>query len=310
MEQHNLCEFVEDFPRGVKCRRWVLRAEYQGGHHHAKVHLSECPLYLELHWHLAADDQVRRVGVFRLDLTGLLRGGYVRRDPKESRDPNVRLRIVRDDDGNFYVQTNQLGPRFLLPSRAATPLDSRTVRKNFNATIAVAERFQQQAPVVERLDESMSQTERVMEILSQTKRLAREYRQLTGKPLGVTGEVGEYEAARILKLQLSPARQAGYDALDTANGLVKRLQVKSRCLLEDSKRSQMVPSININKDFDAVLLVLLDGNYEAFAIYEAERESVIAALTAPGSRSRNERGAMAVSKFKAIGKVRWRKPAA
>jgi hypothetical protein len=156
----------------------------------------------------------------------------------------------------------------------------------------------------------MSKIERVIEILRQAKLLAREYRQLTGKPLGVTGEVAEYEAARILNLQLTPARQAGYDALETANGVTRRLQVKSRCILEDSKRSQMVPSINIQKDFDAVLLVLLDQNFESFAIYEAERDPVIAALTAPGSRARNERGAMAVSKFKAIGKVRWRRPAA
>ena len=151
----------------------------------------------------------------------------------------------------------------------------------------------------------MSQTVRVMEILRQTKLLAREYRQLTGKPLGVTGEVAEYEAARILNLQLTSARQAGYDATEMANGMTRHLQVKSRCILEDSKRNQMVPSINIKKVFDAVLLVLLDQNLEVSTIYEAERGAVIAALSAPGSRARNERSAMAVSKFKAIGKVRY-----
>ena len=155
----------------------------------------------------------------------------------------------------------------------------------------------------------MSDTERVMEILRQAKLLAREYRQLTGKPLGVTGEVAEYEAARILNLQLTAARQEGYDAVETTNGATRHLQIKSRCILDDSKRSQMCPSINISKDFDAVLLVLLDQNFEAFAIYEAERVPVIAALTAPGSRARNERGAMAVSKFKSIGKLRWQRTA-
>jgi len=144
-----------------------------------------------------------------------------------------------------------------------------------------------------------------MEVLRQAKLLAREYRQLTGKPLGVTGEVAEYEAARILNLKLTPARHEGYDATEVINGVTRRLQIKSRCILEDSKRSQMCPSINIEKEFDAVLLVLLDENFGAFAIYEAERAPVIAALTAPGSRSRNERGAMAVSKFKSIGKLRW-----
>jgi len=155
----------------------------------------------------------------------------------------------------------------------------------------------------------MSETDRVMEILRQAKLLARDYRQLTGKPLGVTGEVAEYEAARILNLKLTPARQAGYDAIEQTNGVTRHLQIKSRCILEDSKRSQMCPSINIAKDFDAVLLVLLDQNFDAFAIYEAERAPIIAALTAPGSRARNERGAMAVSKFKSIGKLRWQRTA-
>jgi hypothetical protein len=155
----------------------------------------------------------------------------------------------------------------------------------------------------------MSETNRVMEILRQAKLLAREYRQLTGKPLGVTGEVAEYEAARILNLKLTPARQEGYDATETIDGVTRHLQIKSRCILEDSKRSQMCPAINISKGFDAVLLVLLDQNFEAFAIYEAEHAPIIAALTAPGSRARNERNAMAVSKFKSIGKLRWQRTA-
>jgi hypothetical protein len=54
-----------------------------------------------------------------------------------------------------------------------------------------------------------------------------------------------------------------------------------------------------------VLLVLLDHNFETTAIYESDRAKVIAALTKPGSRARNERGALSVSKFKSISKKRW-----
>ena len=63
-------------------------------------------------------------------------------------------------------------------------------------------------------------------------------------------------------------------------------------------------SIDIKKEFDAVLLVLLDGNFDATVIYEAPREAVIVALTKPGSKSRNERGALGISNFKSIGHVR------
>jgi hypothetical protein len=76
-------------------------------------------------------------------------------------------------------------------------------------------------------------------------------------------------------------------------------------VLPGCKPGQRVGSIDIDKEFDAVLLVLLDEHFDAFEIYEAERDAVIAALMEPGSKSRNERGALGVSKFKAIGKLRW-----
>jgi hypothetical protein len=147
--------------------------------------------------------------------------------------------------------------------------------------------------------------ERILEILLQAKKLAQEYRALTGKPLGVTGEVAEYEAARLLGVTLAPARHAGYDAVRPSDG--SRFQIKGRCVLPDAKRSQRLGSIDIKKEFDFVLLVLLDENLNAFEMYEADRASVIAALSAPGSKARNERGAMAVSKFKRIGHQLWRR---
>ena len=153
----------------------------------------------------------------------------------------------------------------------------------------------------------MSDTNRILGLLAEAKRLAQEYRRLTGKPLGITGEVAEYEAARILGVELTPARQAGYDAIETRDGNVWRLQIKGRCLLDNCKPGQRLGSIRIEKEWDAVLMVLLDQNFDAVEIYEAEREAVVAVLTAPGSRARNERGAMAVSKFKAIGRLRWKR---
>ena len=47
-------------------------------------------------------------------------------------------------------------------------------------------------------------TEPVLAILAEAKKLAQRYRVLTGKPLGITGEVAEYEAARILGVELTP----------------------------------------------------------------------------------------------------------
>lgn len=148
-------------------------------------------------------------------------------------------------------------------------------------------------------------TDPVFEILGEAKRLAQRYRKITGKPLGITGEVAEYEAARLLDLKLTQARQPGYDATQVRDGKGFKLQIKGRCVLEGSKRGQRMGSIDITKEFDAVLLVLLDDNFDATAIYEAPREAVIAELMKPGSKSRNERGALGIAQFKSIADLRW-----
>ena len=147
--------------------------------------------------------------------------------------------------------------------------------------------------------------DRILTILREAKALAQEYRRLTGKPLGITGEIAEYEAAHILHLELTAARQAGYDAIEIRDGVQRRLQIKGRCLLPNCKPSQRLGSIDIKKEWDAVLMVLLDENFDARAIYEAERPAIVAALTTPGSKARNERGALSVTRFKTIGTLRW-----
>ena len=51
------------------------------------------------------------------------------------------------------------------------------------------------------------------QIIDQARDAAVAYYRLTGKSLGITGEVGEYEAARLLGLTLAEAREPGYDAI-------------------------------------------------------------------------------------------------
>src|SRR3954466_10369021 len=79
---------------------------------------------------------------------------------------------------------------------------------------------------------------RVMSLLAEAKRLAQEYHALTGRPLGITGEVAEYEAVRLLGLEPAPVRQPGYDAIRRVRGHSVKLQVKGRCIRDDSKKSQ------------------------------------------------------------------------
>ena len=145
------------------------------------------------------------------------------------------------------------------------------------------------------------------EVLADAKSLARKYRKLTGKPLGITGEVAEFSAAQILGLELAEARQSGYDAIRKENGKATKIQIKGRCIPANAKPGQRLGSIQLDKEWDTVLLVLMDEDFEVLSMYEAARKEIEKALLAPGSKARNERGALAVSKFKAIGHEVWKK---
>jgi hypothetical protein len=154
----------------------------------------------------------------------------------------------------------------------------------------------------------MPSSRSLLEVLRVVKVLAREYYELTGRPLGVTAEIAEYEAAQLLGLTLAAVRQAGYDAIRTTADGEQRLQIKGRCVRPGSEPGQRVGTIDLNKPWDAVLLVLLDGEFAPTAIYEADRSALTQALTLPGSRARNERGQLSVSKFRAIGEGIWPDP--
>ncbi|NWA88377.1 hypothetical protein HX807_07165 [Pseudomonas sp. D8002] len=145
----------------------------------------------------------------------------------------------------------------------------------------------------------------ILEILKEAKVLARRFYRLTGKPLGVTGEVAEYEAALRLGLLLHPARQAGYDATETLEDGIARIQIKGRCIVNPLKITGRMGAIDLRQPFDSVLLVLLDSEFNAYAMYEASRARVEAALTLPGSKARNERGALAIRQFMSIANLRW-----
>ena len=142
------------------------------------------------------------------------------------------------------------------------------------------------------------------DILVEVRALAVEYWQLTGKPLGVTGEIGEFEAAEKLGLKLEGARTAGYDARD---GDGRRIQIKSRWKRDGAKWGRL-SRIDAAKEFDKVILVLMRGNYEVHEIWEAGRQDVIDRLGKPGSKARNERGQMSVPQFRSIARRVWPSP--
>lgn len=139
-------------------------------------------------------------------------------------------------------------------------------------------------------------------VILQARQVAKQYRELTGKPLGITGEVGEFIAAELLGLRLSDARQPGYDAIAPDE---HRIQIKTRCVLQDTRSGGRLGRIKLNHEWDTVMLILINADFEPIRIYEAPREYIERELKKPGSKSRNERGALSISKFKSIASVIW-----
>jgi hypothetical protein len=146
---------------------------------------------------------------------------------------------------------------------------------------------------------------RVREILATVKPLAAEYYRLTGKPLGVTGEVAEFIAAEHLGLELADARTAGYDAIRNGPNGPVFIQIKGRAYGDDAKPGQRLGRIKTDAQCDIVLLVLLDNaTLEPREMWEAPFPEVITRLAEPGSKARNERGALSVSDFRRLRSVR------
>lgn len=141
----------------------------------------------------------------------------------------------------------------------------------------------------------------VQQILEDAKALAIRYKNLTGKPLGITGEIGEFTASILLDIELSAARQAGYDGIRNS---AEKIQIKSRCA--DKLTGHRVGKISDEHEFDYLVFVWLDEQFEPKAIYEAHREDVLSELNKPGSTARNVRGQLSARKLISISKEVWK----
>lgn len=144
----------------------------------------------------------------------------------------------------------------------------------------------------------------VDKLISQARQLAAEYRRTMGKPLpGVSNEIAEHDAIRLLRLEQAGEQAGGYQATDPARG-DKRIQIKSRTIFDENKSGQRIGQIKVDQLWDSVVLVLMDAEYESNEIYEAERDELLE-YAAQASSSRAKRGAISVARFKIIGRLVW-----
>ncbi len=141
--------------------------------------------------------------------------------------------------------------------------------------------------------------------MSETRRLASEYRKATGKPLAISGEIARYDAARLLDLELLKQPEGGCDAIGRGAREGRRVQVKGRAIFNEKSGAYRIGQLKLQQQWDDVVLVLMDEEFEPFEIYEADREEILDALEGDGPSSRASRGVMSVAKFKIIGRLVW-----
>lgn len=149
----------------------------------------------------------------------------------------------------------------------------------------------------------------VDKLIVQARKLASDYRKAMGKPLaGISVEIAEYDAVNLLGLTLCEPRVAGYDAIGKGEREGKRVQIKGRVLSDSKSNGQRIGQLQLEQDWDSVVLVILDEEYQPCEIYEADRQVILDAIDDDEQgegKKRNRRGAMSVARFKKIATLVW-----
>lgn len=143
-------------------------------------------------------------------------------------------------------------------------------------------------------------------LVTEARRLAAEYRKATGKPLGISGEIAEFDAADLLDLEILQQKPGGYDAVGKSGIREgKRIQIKGRAVFDESKSRQRIGQLKTDQDWDSLVLVIMDDEYVTTEIFEADREVIENALDESADSNRKKRGALSLAKFKHIAQRVW-----
>jgi len=78
-------------------------------------------------------------------------------------------------------------------------------------------------------------------------------------------------------------------------------------IFDERKSGHRIGQLKLNQDWDSVLLVLMNEDFETVEIYEATREDIAACMEETGGSRRSRRGALSVARFRIIGRLLWSK---
>ncbi len=145
----------------------------------------------------------------------------------------------------------------------------------------------------------------VDKLIAEARRIAADYRRATGKPLpGISAEIALRDAARLLDLEVCE-QPGGYDAIGRGARAGRRVQIKGRAIFNEAKGGQRIGQLKIGEEWDSVVLVLMDEDYQPLELWEAERDDLLEAIETSKESARARRGALSVARFKNIGRLVW-----
>ena len=143
-------------------------------------------------------------------------------------------------------------------------------------------------------------------LMEETRRLAAEYRRSTGATLPVGPELAKFDAIRLLGLEAAAESEHTIDAIIEQNGAVEKFQIKGRVMFDESKSRSRVGQLNMDADWDKTLLVLMNADYQPVEIYSLSKTVLEHAVGDVSAMKSNNRGALSVSKFKALAELVWK----
>ena len=141
----------------------------------------------------------------------------------------------------------------------------------------------------------------VDKLIAEARRLAREYRQATGKTLAITGELAISDAIRLLQMTAAAEAHSAVDAELDYQGRKLLVQIKGRAIVNARRSGHRLGQLKLDQDWDAIVLVIMDADFEPREIYLAGREEIQQSVY----NSKSKRGSISVARFKIIGKLLW-----
>ena len=142
----------------------------------------------------------------------------------------------------------------------------------------------------------------VEKLTQEARKLALEYRQATGKTLPITAEIAVNDAIRLLELTAAGRDVSAYDAIMHVDGTDIRVQIKGRAIFKDKPGGYRIGQLKLEQDWDAVILVIMNEQFETDEIYFASRDDLQEHLE---SGAKNRKGSLSIARFKIIGHLIW-----